>query len=379
MVRDKFKRYAQDVRAASDQVMEQIRTRLSDMPSGQTLVVNLGENHWNANHVMVGIEVARALKKEGVSFVSAGEIPVNTIDQYVAGNRPDGSAPGLRQFFSQSDNQQQRASLSAAAYPHMVHRIPLSKALYAHVLNRQGTSSYAVDVPRTDDHASINIHDAGALKSVREAGKLLGLNPSSVIAGHPKTTGLDYAEGSMTTEQENIGVVARNIHMKEACDQLSENIDGVRVILLRTGMMHVAGDREADIGYNGSLADLYADDPNAHYLGVNLYHGDGERDKVLWQEADDNSDICYAMVPCGEAFYAKTSPQWDGKDEAKHIAQLSKHLGNKGDLRLPGWGRDTSRILEVPARVKSVVDEDITALIKGGALEKRVPEPIPEP
>ncbi len=323
---DRHKRDADAIRSATTQMVEEIRTVLPCVEPGKPLVVNIGVNHHNPNHIIAEIDLARRLRDEGVCFAYAAEQAENSLELDVAHHYQGLRKERILAHLQTERGQELRSVYAPAAASLLSRRASVSKNLLVDVFRRWGVPIALVDSHRVYDFTKMDMRDVATMGSVKEAARLLGYDPEKITRDHPSVVRLNYGSGDMTRDEEAIGIVSRNVHMKQACDALSEQLRDVQVILLRTGRLHVAGDEKREFLYTGSLADIYSGEGQQPYLGMILYSSGIDQQGALWQQSEQDDRLHHFLVSGPQDFGATSIPSWSPKPEAKHIVGVSKHL-----------------------------------------------------
>ena len=323
----KFISYASAIKGATSRSMKAIRTTLAMTGADETLVVNTGETHTSPNHLLAQTDLMHALHTAGIPFAVAHEAPKNKWDLYVQRNGHEAAGSMLVDTLRHPEHKKTYDSLSQAVTPAETHCARMSYTAMSYYLHAHNIPAVLADVAERLDPERMDCEDEGTFSSLLEAVGLLGYDPETVMNEHPGCTSFDY-NGTMTDEEENISMATRNIHMQRACDELSRAIEGVRVILLRTGAAHVTGENMG--AYQGSLADIFTRQERP-YLGL-IYCTDKaeartEADHV--RRTQESPNVIPLIVPNGRQFGTINTPDHgfqSDRSESEQVLAVARHL-----------------------------------------------------
>ncbi len=318
---EKAQRYSAEIKATTAASVVQTQELISRKGDGPALVFT-GENHASANHVLAQIDLVLALKKAGVSVTLTNEIPDNYLETWMVARYGEPAVKAVNNWKERRRVDWFDKISAALAFDHATDA-SITRQLMSYVLGDQKIRCVMVDMPQRYGLLQFDIEKPHVVDDLREAAKILGYDPDSVLEDHPGVISLDFSEHTSNQELQ-ISTVARNLYALRNLRALAAEEPETDVIIHMGGQVHLVGAQEIELPYRGSLADLCSRE-GITYTGI-MY----EPDSTMAVGASENPNLHHHNVSMGPKFSIahpdEEYVQIMRELEAQHAAGISAFL-----------------------------------------------------
>lgn len=234
---DKGKTPSQIIGDITDQVVSVIKSKMTEIGDSGALIVNIGETHSNPYHIVAQTDIMNALLDQRIPFICALEREGNKVSTALSEFSRIKDIPKSIDRLKES-NMFKQFEQSALVRAGRILDGPLAHTMQLDFLKKNGIAYQLVDANRQfkKGQFSLDLSDDSTKQSLAEAEDIMGEHTSAwrkilQVVTTPEPIELDSTKGALT----------RNIHMLKACEELSQNVLGVKLILLFTGAAHTRG------------------------------------------------------------------------------------------------------------------------------------------
>lgn len=341
-----------------------IESRLDHVPYGDVLHAAIGEDHVHAAHIVAKDQLNKELHRRGLPFGTIYEGRLqgifgrvkNHVDSW-AGNA--GRAQDVPFILGEINNDPAQNAFKIVAGPTFP-EAPLSHIALYDTLNKLKTPFAFGDAHFKDiyeDVPHLDQRDPQTRYAIFDAQERLYGAAGGNLGNIPVN--------------EHLGMLARNLHLRDACEALHAKHKDLRVILLDVGASHVAGGMKS--AYETGLAHLFAERLQ-HFAGFKLPVTD---ENAEYKKMANAAYVMHTPLTSPSVFLLNAKKTIASEEnlnmlsaEAKYLSALASHFGEEIDEDV-----FFDSYFATATRINAHIENDIIMRTPRASATRDIPEP----